>query len=239
MAETKNSYPTMPVAHWWKLREQFRKTIPSTVSTNYLASILGMSESSARTNILVPLRTVGIVDNDGKTNTEKANQFRSDDLYPKFCENLVKELYPTEMVEAFPDISSDKEKVKNWVMRHTSVGEAGANKIVAFYYLLLDGNPENKPDSNKDTSAKGKTLPKPKTEKVPKETKEVVNEEKHEEKPKHSHRKSESSDNHNLPSLNINIQIHISSDATPDQIEQIFSSMSKHLYKKTQTGDSE
>jgi len=238
MAETKNSYPTMPAAHWWKLREQFRKTIPTTISTNYLASILDMSESSARTNILVPLRTVGLVDNDGKTNTEKANQFRNDELYPQFCKNLVNDLYPTEMIEAFPDVTSDREKVKNWVMRHTSVGEAGANKIVAFYFLLLDGNPENKPDSKKDNSSK--TPSKPKPEKPIKVKSEAVVEEHLEEKPKqqpqHS-RRNECFDT--LPSLNINIQIHISPDATPDQIEQIFSSMSKHLYKKTQIGGNE
>ena len=32
------------------------------------------------------------------------------------------------------------------------------------------------------------------------------------------------------PSLHIDIQVHISPDATPNQIEQIFSSMAKHLY---------
>ena len=33
------------------------------------------------------------------------------------------------------------------------------------------------------------------------------------------------------PSLHIDIQVHISPDASPDQIDQIFSSMAKHLYK--------
>ena len=33
------------------------------------------------------------------------------------------------------------------------------------------------------------------------------------------------------PSLHINIQVHISPDATTDQIDQIFASMAKHLYK--------
>ena len=32
------------------------------------------------------------------------------------------------------------------------------------------------------------------------------------------------------PELNINVQIHISSDASADQIDQIFRSMAKHLY---------
>jgi hypothetical protein len=33
------------------------------------------------------------------------------------------------------------------------------------------------------------------------------------------------------PEVNINLQIHISADASADQIEQIFASMAKHLYK--------
>jgi len=38
----------------------------------------------------------------------------------------------------------------------------------------------------------------------------------------------------NGPEVNINLQIHISADASPDQIDQIFMSMSKHLYKHGQ-----
>jgi hypothetical protein len=36
----------------------------------------------------------------------------------------------------------------------------------------------------------------------------------------------------NYPEININLQVHISSDATPDQIDKIFESMAKHLYKR-------
>jgi hypothetical protein len=38
---------------------------------------------------------------------------------------------------------------------------------------------------------------------------------------------------HSGPNLHIDIQIHISADSTPEQIEQIFKSMGKHLYGKT------
>jgi hypothetical protein len=34
------------------------------------------------------------------------------------------------------------------------------------------------------------------------------------------------------PSLHIDIQVHISADASPEQIDQIFSSMAKHLYNQ-------
>jgi hypothetical protein len=33
-----------------------------------------------------------------------------------------------------------------------------------------------------------------------------------------------------LPGLHIDVQIHISPEAAPDQIDQIFASMAKHLY---------
>ena len=35
-----------------------------------------------------------------------------------------------------------------------------------------------------------------------------------------------------FPSVHINLEIHISSDATPDQIDKIFESMAKHIYNK-------
>ena len=34
-----------------------------------------------------------------------------------------------------------------------------------------------------------------------------------------------------MTGININLEIHISSDATPDQIDSIFASMAKHIYK--------
>jgi hypothetical protein len=34
------------------------------------------------------------------------------------------------------------------------------------------------------------------------------------------------------PELHINLQIHISSDSSADQIDQIFASMSKHIYRR-------
>jgi hypothetical protein len=34
------------------------------------------------------------------------------------------------------------------------------------------------------------------------------------------------------PSLQLSIQIHIPADATPEQVDHIFASMAKHLYKR-------
>ena len=45
------------------------------------------------------------------------------------------------------------------------------------------------------------------------------------------HRNSNAQQGQPTPSLHIDIQVHISPDASADQIDQIFSSMAKHLYK--------
>lgn len=46
---------------------------------------------------------------------------------------------------------------------------------------------------------------------------------------KQKERVSENPSKTNLPNLHINIQIHISADSSPEQIDQIFASMAKHL----------
>src|ERR1700693_3280313 len=35
-----------------------------------------------------------------------------------------------------------------------------------------------------------------------------------------------------MPGIYINLQIHISADSTPDQIDEIFKSMAKHIYQR-------
>jgi len=63
--EGKNSYPMMPVKHWWALRRKFKQSIPGTVTDNYLATSLDMELKSARSNILPFLQQMGMIDPDG------------------------------------------------------------------------------------------------------------------------------------------------------------------------------
>jgi hypothetical protein len=46
-----------------------------------------------------------------------------------------------------------------------------------------------------------------------------------------SEKQLQNTGNQSQPSIHLNIQIHISPESTPDQIDKIFSSMAKHLYK--------
>jgi hypothetical protein len=98
MAGEKRAYPIIAANVWWKVRAQFSKTLPGVVSPNYLATILGSSEKTAK-NILPALRTLGLIDDDGKPK-ERANRFRFDEDYPAVCKEILEEVYPDELRHA-------------------------------------------------------------------------------------------------------------------------------------------
>jgi hypothetical protein len=225
MAETQKSFPNIPVTSWINLRIQFKKTIPGNTTSNYLASVLSISEASAKTNIVPTLKLIGMIDEEGKTNQDVAKRFRDDSQYPKLCEDIIKKLYPQELLDAFPDLDTEKSKLVSWFMNHTGIGEAGAGRMVAFYSTLREANPSitkvttpAKPKEAKEKQTKPVTkgpasLPK-------KDLTSPVNP------------NTTTSQRNFSPSLNINLQIHISSDATPEQIKSIFENMAKYIFKE-------
>jgi hypothetical protein len=107
-------------------------------------------------------------------------------------------------------------------MNHTGNGDSAAGKITSFYVTLLEAevNPTTKVNAT----------PKSKEEKLksakPKEIKSTQSAEERKSVETFTEQKK-----NNGPDLNINIQIHISSDASPDQIKSIFENMAKYVYK--------
>lgn len=99
MAEDKNkvSYPMIPENNWWSMRNQFSKTLPSTVSVNYLKTLLALATDQAARNILSPLKSLGILDDDGHP-TDLANLWRTDSTYGKACETMLNAIYPPELL---------------------------------------------------------------------------------------------------------------------------------------------
>ncbi len=223
MAEAPKYFPNIPVTHWNSLRMQFKKSIPGTISSNYLASVLGMTEASAKANVSPSLKQIGLIDAEGKTNQDLAKKLRDDALYPKFCEEVLKKIYPQELRDAFPDKDSNRDQIKTWFMNHTGVGNSAASRIVAFYVALVQADtstpvassPKSKDSKPKATKVQAKSIPKVAIKEKPQET-----------TPPEDHKKLSSG-----PDLNINIQIHISSDASADQIRSIFENMAKYVYK--------
>ncbi len=218
----KKTFPNIPVSHWLRLRKQFKKSIPGSITSNYIASVLGMTENSARTNILPSLRMIGMIDENGTTNQDMAVKFRDDERYKKLCAEILENNYPQDVRDAFPDSEADKDSIKTWFMNETGVGSSAAGRVAGFFVTLLEANPQaeisqKKPKQSKPQTKSTKVNPKIK-KKSPKQKDSEA-------------RSSNPATGNKAPDLNINIQIHISSDATPDQIETIFESMSRHLYQ--------
>ena len=219
MAEKKTSYPMLPEKHWWALREKFKQSIPGTVTANYLATVLKMKEVSARSNVLRFMLQLGLIDEDGKT-LDRAREWRDDMVYPEVCATMAKEVYPSELLEAVPDPAKNRGAAERWFGNNTGAGAAAVGRMTTFFQVLIDANPENK-QASKPTGRKTKATTSPPKKKAARAGAKA--------KPQGRMERQSGDD---APGVHINVQIHVSSDATPDQIDKIFESMAKHIYRK-------
>lgn len=223
MAEAKKSFPMLPIGHWWELRKKFKQSIPGIVTDSYLATVLDMQANSARANVLPFLKQLKITDEEGKTG-ERAKQWRDDDRYPDVCKAMLQEVYPRELLEAVPNPSSDRARAERWFANQTGAGDAAVRRMAALYEVLTEADASKQPDQEK------KDRPRKSTQRVASERKDVP-------APARpvTHQENGKDAGHTRPhppGININLEIHISADATPDQIDQIFASMAKHIYSR-------
>ncbi len=228
MAEEKSIFPLISARAWWTLRKRFKRTMPSVVTKNYLSTVLGTSEKTA-TNILPILRRIGLINEEGAP-TERANHWRADEDYAKVCADIMKDIYPKELLEAVPDPVSDLQPAVRWIMRHTGMGEGAANNVAKFYRLLSEADVSKEQEATEPTNAKRESKPTAqKVEKAspPKADKPIAPQVKPEQPATEKHKVVLPGSS---PSIHIDIQIHISPEASTNQIDQIFASMAKHLY---------
>lgn len=226
MTKENRSFPMLSKANWWKLRDKFKRTLPSAVTSTYLVSLLGLKDDrSAINNVIVPMRTLGLIDDAGIP-TDLANKWRMDDTYEQACEEMLANVYPDELRELLPEKQIDEGIATNWFMKN-GVGEPTAKKMVRTFALLKEADLSKKIDNNATTNSSRKSG---------KQVKNVSST---------SKKKSDSLGTTSMsapkqpignttqpgPDVHIDLQIHISPDSTPEQIEAIFSSMARHLYK--------
>lgn len=212
--QQRKAYPVMPDRPWWALRRKFRSTMPATVTHTYLASALEMSEGSAQNNILPALKKTGIVDEDGKTG-DTAKKWRDDAQYAEVCAAILKEVYPQELRDLARDASADRAQIGSWFAHDTGAGENAVHKMTAFYVRLLEADPSKDPSEGRGApSAKAKTKRKLKIKPG------------REDKPPPA---DDGMPGRGLPSIHFDVQVHISPDCTPEQIDKLFESMAKHL----------
>jgi hypothetical protein len=205
------------------LREKFKQSIPGVVTANYVATALNIQPMSARNNVLPYLKSFGLINDEGKTQ-DLAKAWRDDKQYADVCRKMRERIYPQGLFDAISKPSEDRVAVERWFANETGAGRAAVKRMAAIYILISEADASKKPDRQ----VKRKEKPDKKTA-VAKSGKE---------KKASLPSKIITPETFTLgrdpaaPGLNINLQIHISADATPDQIDKIFESMARHIYKR-------
>ena len=227
MVEQKKSFPMLYISHWWTLRKKFKQSIPGVVTDNYLATVLKIGVNSARANVLPYLKTLGIIDEDGKT-LERAKQWRDDGQYGEVCKAILKDIYLKDLLEAVPDPVHERTQAERWFANSTGAGQAAVRRMAALYCVLVEADASKQLDQEKSGQTRNKdhkhakVKPKKKGSSSPPRAAETIRESTN----------GSFQPPQQFPGININLEIHISADATPDQIDQIFASMAKHIYKR-------
>ncbi|PCJ20269.1 MAG: hypothetical protein COA96_15880 [SAR86 cluster bacterium] len=221
--DKKKGYPKIAQANWFGLRDKLKQRVPGEIGSSYVASAMGMAENSASSNVVSPLKAFGIIGEDSKP-TDLAYDWRDDSKYPEVCEKIIESIYPQELQDLFHTPDAQLSDVTSWFMRDAKVGESAANKFASTYLMLLQKKPE---DAKVATKSKATKL---KTKKGPTESKKKSNEKQGNliDKSGTIRAVSEGSDGFS-PRLHIDVQVHISPESSPEQIDKIFESMAKHL----------
>jgi hypothetical protein len=230
MANGEASYPKIPDVSWWKLRDLFKQKVPVTISASYVSSALGMTEASAKANILGPFKKIGLID-DAQKPTAAAFDWRDDDKYPLVCAAILESQYPQEIRDLFHSPDSDIQKITKWFMSDTKSGMDAAKKYARFYLLMVKGDVVE--SSHKSARKVSVTAPAKKAPPL-KAAKHVENNASPTTPPSRESALAPTSANEHFkktsgPELHINIQLHISPESTAEQIDKIFESMAKHL----------
>lgn len=227
-SEKRPTYPKIPVSNWWDLRRKFRQAFPRQIDSDYLASVLSISENAARKNLIPPLRSIGLIDEDGRP-TSLANDWRDDEHYAEVCKTIRERIYPPQLLDAFPPPKPDRAAVANWFARNTGTGVAAAQQMASFYLLLCEADPSVQDTTVPATESGGRS----KARKTTKESVAVGGRLRSGDDAAPKNLRLRSGTGLELPSLHIDIQVHIAADAKLEQIDQVFASMAKHLYGRS------
>jgi hypothetical protein len=225
MAE-QSTYPIFAEKNYWLVRDKFKLSLPPVVSATYIKALLTLgSDASANNNVITPMKRLGLIDETGKP-TQLAKDWRMDDKYKSVCEEIVKKVYSEELLALVSESDSDRLSAVNWFMS-SGIGEKTASKMATLFFLLKSGVIKSKEDRTSIPAKK--TTPKAKMTSRKGAESNVTPEPALLPSRDEQQAKATGSTN-NRPNLHIDLQIHISPESTPEQIETIFASMAKHLY---------
>lgn len=207
------SYPIIPAKTWWALRNRFKQRMSPKISTNYLQSLLGISEKAAK-SILPHLKNIQLIDADGSIN-ERTSLWRDDQQYAAVCDLIKQEVYPQKLIRSNPGPIIDSKATVEWFMKETGVGISTAKKMTRFYQLLSKADCRENYGFMKTVHSESQQN--------------VMTVDEVSQAHKTEFESPAQPDGGTEKPAQLNIHIHIPSHASPAQIDLIFSAIAKHL----------
>ncbi len=219
-----NGFPKVSARAWRVLRAKAVSAPTTKFTPDVVAALMDLSSpDSALGNVVSPLRRLGLIDEDCAL-TERGNKWRVDLSFGDACQEILDEIYPEQLGALVDDDGSpDAAQVRIWFDQR-GFGDSNARLMAATYVMVASKQVPEAPATDTDKAKKEASPPK-QTARKPKETEKPQEIAAHE--PRASPERSDGG-----PTVHLDIQIHIPADATPEQIDQIFSSMARHLYAK-------
>lgn len=235
--EKKKSFPKIPRANWFALRDRFKQKPPTEITISYLSSALNITEPSAA-NLIPPMKSLGLI-SDSNRLTDLAFEWRDDETYAQACKKMLEAVYPQEVRDLYHETTTPLRDVANWFAKYMRTGDSVAGAVASLYLLLLEADPTKKDaaakaKTNRPAVAKASKAVRPaakvaKTPKAPNGTTGAVNPPDGRDRRDSEEGGDQAGNRGFTPKLHVDIQIHISPESTADQIDKIFESMAKHL----------
>jgi hypothetical protein len=207
-----SDYPyTLVTGRFEEFSERLRKTgVPDKATYSWLQS-LGYTSSNDRSFIKV-LKFLDFASSEGKPK-ERWMDFRGRN-YEEVMAEAVQESY-SELFNIYPDAcSKEASELNHFFSSRSTAGERTIEAKVQTFKVLCqycdfgalgeESKEKSSTESNKNPSS---------------DIAEDVNQ-------------AVTNDFHGAPDVHIDVQVHISPDSSPEQIDQIFASMAKHLYDR-------
>ena len=210
--------------NWWNLRAAFQRSLPKVVTDTYLATVLSLEINAAKA-VQRNLRLLGLVGQDNEP-TDLAIRWRDDEQYAEVCQEIAKHAYPEELLSAVPGPSPDAAAASQWFQRSRRLGQGAAGNVARTYVLIVSG--ELASDGGADTS--GRSASGSRNGRSPKGSRKNTKKGRRRAASTQEPPNNGAPGGFEMPRPQIAVQVNVSPDMTPEQIDQVFASMARHFY---------
>jgi hypothetical protein len=224
MAEA-STYPQIPKSAYWALRRFLNKRPNVTLAGDLVAAEISVQPTAAK-QYVIELQRLGILDGEAKL-TKLGHEWRLDDTYRTATNSIIEACYPESLFALAHPGEAEKAKVMGWFAAQ-GLGTGSAGNKAATYLLLANDNSMGEGDastSKKGSTSSGREGAAKRAARIAKQVPELGRAVAEQQGTFGEQQNNQAS----IP-LNINLQIHISADASPEQINLVFESMKRHLY---------